>query len=42
MLAHAAPQHRCRHVVIAAFLLRLLKNVKNDPLLAGQAVADIG
>jgi hypothetical protein len=28
--------------MIAAFLLRLLQDVENDPLLASQTVADIG
>src|SRR6185295_11863919 len=42
VFADAAPQHRRRHVVVAAFFLQLTEHVEHDALLARQAIADVG
>ncbi len=42
VLADASPQHRRRNVAAAALLLSFVQDVENDPLLAGQPVANVG
>ena len=41
MLADPAPQHGGGHVVVAAFLLRLVQDIEHDAFLARQAVANV-
>jgi hypothetical protein len=42
VLAHPSPEHGCRDVAVATFLLDLVEDEEDYSLLAGEAVADVG
>src|SRR5690606_10467449 len=42
VLAHPPPQERGRNVPVTAFRLDFAEHVQDDPLLAGEPVADVG
>src|SRR5687768_4443615 len=41
VLAHPSPQHRGRDVAVAAFLLGLVQDVEDHPLLAAQSITNV-